>query len=323
MQFYKSIFFIIFITSVFACKGNKSGNNNGTEAKTSKVELSDKAVLDIVCTTGMIADAVRNVAGNRANVKSLMGPGVDPHLYKATQGDLRKINKADIIFSNGLKLEGKMEEIFNKLSKKKPVFQITEGFQASDIIQATYPGTNDASPDPHIWFSVELWTKAVTNIIKKMVQLDEKHAAQYTKNGEAYLTKLRQLHEEVKIGIAGIPEGQRTIITSHDAFTYFGKAYDIEVDALQGISTVTEFGLKDITNMVDKIVAKKTKAIFVESSVAPKSIEAVIAGCKKKGQDVKIGGSLFSDAMGEEGTPEGTYIGMIQHNLKVITESLK
>lgn len=326
MSIYKSCVFLILCCLFVACKNESKtspvkSDKNATSS--SSVDFSDKAVIDVVCTTGMIGDIVKNVAGNRAKITSLMGPGVDPHLYKATQGDLKRINESDMIFFNGLKLEGKMDEILSKLSKRKPVYQISEGFTSSDIIQATYPGTNEASPDPHIWFDIELWSKAVVNVMKKMVKLDPKHSEVYTKNGNAYLGELRKLHEEVKTGLASIPKDQRILITSHDAFTYFERAYDIEVDALQGISTVTEFGLKDITNLVDKIVDKKIKSIFVESSVAPKSIEAVVQGCKGKGQEVKIGGTLYSDAMGEEGTIEGTYLGMMKHNLKTIVENLK
>lgn len=330
MYFYRSILFFVFMTFFVSCKNDTKTNTNTTDktatdskATNATADFGNKEVLNIVCTTGMIADAVRNITGERAKVQSLMGPGVDPHLYKATQGDLKKINNADIIFYNGLKLEGKMDEVLGKLSKRKPVLAITENFQDSDIIQATYPGTKNASPDPHIWFDVRLWSKAVMNITKNMAQLDAKNAAKYAKNGQVYLDKLNALHDEVKTGIASIPEDQRILITSHDAFTYFGNAYDIDINALQGISTVTEFGLKDITNMVNSIVEKKTKAIFVESSVAPKSLEAVVKGCKGKGHDVKIGGTLFSDAMGEEGTPGGTYIGMIRHNLKTIVNNLK
>ncbi|MCL4114832.1 UNVERIFIED_CONTAM: hypothetical protein GTU68_043712 [Idotea baltica] len=269
----------------------------------------------------MIADAIENLVGDWAKVTSLMGPGVDPHLYKATQGDLTKLQKADLIFYNGMYLEGKMEDVLERLAKKKPVKAITDNIPASRRLPLEEDG--HTVTDPHVWFDVKLWESGVSTIVKKLVTLYPKHEGEIEDNAKAYIQKLDALHEQVKSEIANIPVNQRILITSHDAFGYFERAYNIEVKALQGLSTVTEFGLKDLTNLVNLITEKKIPAIFVESSVASKPMEAIVKGCKEKGHDVKIGGVLYSDAMGEYGTKEGTYLGMVEHNLRTITQALK
>ena len=276
--------------------------------------------IQIVTTTGMIKDAAEHVVGEYAEVISLMGPGVDPHLYKASQGDITKLSQADIIFYNGLHLEGKMGEVFEKLAALKPVVPVAH--EIPDSLLRTVPGFAGAH-DPHIWFDVSLWEHAVTAIVHTMQQQDSAHAEAYAANGKAYLKQLDSLHQAVKSAIATIPETQRVLITAHDAFGYFGDAYHIEVRGLQGISTVSEFGLKDRIDLTDFIIERKIKAIFIETSVSPRSIQAVVEGCREKGWEVKIGGSLFSDAMGAEGSPEGTYLGMVNANVKTIVEALK
>jgi manganese/zinc/iron transport system substrate-binding protein len=275
--------------------------------------------LYIVSTTGMINDAVINIAANRANAIALMGPGVDPHLYKATQGDLNKLTKADIIFYNGLHLEGKMAEVLQKLSRTKPVFAVAEALPPALLIQSQdFGGTYD----PHIWFDVQRWSEAVKYIARVLAEKDPDFADYYHRNALNYLARLEALHQEVTENMQSIPKEKRVLITAHDAFSYFGEAYQIEVRGLQGISTVAEYGLRDITNLVDFIVARKIKAVFVETSVPEKAIKAVVEGCKKKGHPLEIGGYLYSDALGEAGTEEGTYIGMVKSNVKTIVESL-
>jgi manganese/zinc/iron transport system substrate-binding protein len=274
----------------------------------------------IVTTTGMIKDAVENVVGDRAEVIALMGPGVDPHLYKATQGDLQKLTDADIVFYNGLHLEGKMGEVLEKLGHQKPV--ITVSADIPDSLLRAVPGFQ-GTHDPHIWFDVKLWENAVRTISTFMQKHDTAFANVFRENGSRYITQLDSLHAAVAIAIAQVPEKQRVLITAHDAFGYFGDAYKIEVRGLQGISTVSEFGLKDVTELVNFIISRQIKAIFVETSVSQRSIEAVMEGCHQKKWDVKIGGSLYSDAMGPAGTPQGTYIGMVSANVKIIVDSLK
>lgn len=294
---------------VFAgCKPEERGGRRSTDR------------IKIVATTGMIADAAVNIAGDHADVVAIMGPGVDPHLYKATHGDLERLTGADIIFYNGLRLEGKMGEVFAKLSRIKPVIALGEGIPKEQLRSMQgYASTYD----PHIWFDVKLWQQAVAGISEFLQEYDSAHRDEYKQNAQIYLRRLDSLHQAVASSIEQIPAMQRVLITAHDAFGYFGDAYGIEVRGLQGISTVSEFGLRDVTELVDFIIERKVKAIFVESSVSPKSIEAVVEGCRKRGWNVRIGGNLFSDAMGAAGTPEGNYIGMFNANVRTIVESLK
>lgn len=277
-------------------------------------------IIKIVATTGMIGDAVKEIAGEHAAVVSLMGAGVDPHLYKATHGDLERLTEADIIFYNGLHLEGKMGEVFEKLSRTRPVIAIGDELPEERLRKV--PGFQGAF-DPHIWFDVKLWGEALGAISRHLQEYDSAHARDYVRNHARYVDELDSLDKAVRQSILEIPDNQRVLITAHDAFGYFGDAYNIEVRGLQGISTLSEFGLRDVTELVDFIIARKVKAIFVETSVSGRSIEAVVEGCRKKGWDVSIGGRLFSDAMGEHGTAEGTYVGMVNANVKTIVESLK
>jgi manganese/zinc/iron transport system substrate-binding protein len=275
--------------------------------------------LRIVCTTGMIADVVENIVKDSAEVVALMGSGVDPHLYKATQGDLTKLNEADVIIYNGLHLEGKMSDVLEKLKTKKLVLTMAEGVSVKDL---RLIDTLNRVYDPHIWFDVRLWTSAVTFVSSQLALKYPAHASYYAENTSSYVRKMKTMYEKTKARLENIPKAERILVTSHDAFGYFGKAYDIEVIGLQGISTVADFGLKDVSNLVRLIIDKKIKAVFIESSVSPKSIEAVVEGCKARGHDVRIGGKLFSDAMGEKNTFEGTYLGMVQTNVEVIGRAL-
>lgn len=287
----------------------------------SKKETTEQnGKLVIVTTTGMIKDAIQHVAGEHAEVIALMGPGVDPHLYKATQGDLEKLTNADIVFYNGLHLEGKMGDVLEKLGHLKPVVAVASDIP--DSLLRAVPGFG-GTHDPHIWFDVKLWENAVRTIAKTLQKQDSVHAGEYASNSASYIAEMDSLHEVVKQKIAEVPEQQRVLITAHDAFGYFGDAYNIHVRGLQGISTVAEFGVKDVTDLVNFIIERKIKAIFVETSVSQKSIEAVAEGCRQKGWEIKIGGSLFSDAMGADGTPEGNYIGMVSANVKTIVDALK
>ena len=305
-QVYFLILFVLFTT--IGCS-TKSANSTGKPL--------------IVATTGMIGDLAKNLVGKEMEVISLMGPGVDPHLYKATQGDLQLLNDADIILYNGLKLEGKMGEILEKVGRNKPVVAIAKRIDKNLLHgDPKYPDDESAN-DPHIWFDVSMWAKTIPVVYETVVAFDQKNEEAYNTNTIEYISQLETLHRWVKSEMAIIPTEQRILITSHDAFGYFGSAYDLEVDALQGISTVSDFGLKDISNLVNRIVDEKIPSIFVESSVSSKSLEAVVEGCKDLGHEVNIGGTLFSDAMGEDGTPEGTYVGMVQHNVRTIVNALK
>lgn len=283
-------------------------------------EKTDNGKLQVVTTTGMLYDAVINIGGDKVEAQAIMGPGVDPHLYKATQGDLSKFNQADVIIYNGILLEGKMSEVLEKLGRQKPVFAVAEAIPEDLLLP--FAGYKDAF-DPHVWFDVSRWSMTVQEITKSLIKTDSANSSYYTQNSESYLMKLDSLDQFVKSRINEIPEERRILITAHDAFGYFGDAYGIRVEGLQGISTVADFGLKDIANIIDIIIANNIKAIFVETSVSEKSINAVVTGCREKGHDVSIGGYLYSDAMGELGTVEGTYIGMFEKNVNTIVEALK
>ncbi len=285
-----------------------------------KETTNESRKIKIVTTVGMIKDAVENVAGENVEVVALMGPGVDPHLYKATQGDLEKLTSADIVFYGGLHLEGKMGEVLEKLGHSKPVIAVSS--EIPDSLLRAVPGFQ-GTHDPHIWFDVKLWEEAVKTISGFLQEYDSSNASRYQANSQKYMQQMDSLHAVIKVKIAEIPEAQRVLITAHDAFGYFGDAYGIEVRGLQGISTVSEFGLRDVTELVNFIISRKIKAIFVETSVSQKSINAVREGCQQKGWDVKIGGSLYSDAMGAEGTPEGNYLGMVSKNVETIVNALK
>lgn len=276
--------------------------------------------LQIVCTTGMLGDAISRIAGDRAEVTNLMGPGVDPHLYKATQGDLKRLTGADVVFYNGLHLEGKMGEVLDKVARLKPVIALGDSIPTDKLINST---DYASAYDPHIWFDVSLWSEAVGIAGHILADLDTAYAKTYRANTEAFQHQLAQLHAFVQQEINRIPPEQRILITAHDAFEYFGEAYGIEVRGLQGISTVSEYGLKDVSDLVNLITSRNIKAIFVESSVPRKSLEAVVEGCAKRGHTTRIGGTLYSDAMGEAGTPEGTYPGMVRANVRTIVEALR
>ena len=279
-----------------------------------------KEIKKVVTTTGMIADAVLNIAGDSLSVEALMGPGVDPHLYKATQGDLKKLSNADLVLYNGLLLEGKMGEVLDKLGRIKPVIAVGTAVDSSLLLAS--PQYQNAY-DPHIWFDVTLWQQVVKKISNFLQEFDSDNAAYYQSNTNQYLKQLDSLHIRVSQQIMQIPETQRVLITAHDAFEYFGRAYGIEVRGLQGLSTVSEFGLKDITDLVQFIIDRNIQAVFVETSISERSIKAVVEGCRKRGHQVRIGGSLYSDAMGDYGTAEGTYIGMVNANVNTITQALK
>ncbi len=273
----------------------------------------------IVATTGIIGDAIEKIVGDSADVISLMGPGVDPHTHKPIRQDLVNLNKADFVFHNGLHLEGKMTDVLEKLGKKKPVIAFSDGLSTENFRKAE----GFTSYDPHIWFDVALWTKAVRYAGEELIAKDSLRADYYRPRLEAYLQEMEALDNWVKAEIKAIPEDKRLMVTAHDAFGYFGRAYQLEVRGVQGLSTVSEPSVKEVNELSDLLVSRKVKAVFVESSVRPKLVEAVAKNCESKGWKVEIGGELFSDALGEKGTPEGEYIGMVKHNVNTIVSALK
>ena len=274
----------------------------------------------VVCTTGMIGDMARHIAGDRAEVIALMGPGIDPHYYKATQGDLQRLSRADAIFYNGLFLEGKLEDIFEKMARNKTVVAVSRDIPKDRLRK---PMAGQGEYDPHIWFDVGLWAETSRVVVETLSELDAEGADVFRANAEAYRKQLRDLHVWTKAQLERVPKDQRVLITAHDAFGYFGLAYGIEVRGLQGISTVAEYGVNDVSRLVNFIVQRRVKAIFVESSVPERSINAVREGCKARGWDVAVGGTLYSDAMGPAGSGADTYLGMVRSNVNTIVEALK
>lgn len=276
----------------------------------------------VVCTVGMITDVVRNVAGDYAEVEGLIGEGVDPHLYKPTRSDVVKLSSADVVFYNGLLLEGKMTDVLVRVATTgKPVRAVTEAIlQETDYLMDKDDGSEYT--DPHVWMDVSAWAKAVPVVAETLAAYDPANAETYRANASAYVTRLKALGAYAKRVMATIPDKQRVLVTAHDAFRYLGRAYGIEVRGIQGVSTESEAGVRDLENLVGFIVEKQIPAVFVETSVADKNVRALVEGAKARGHDVIIGGSLFSDAMGQAGTYEGTYIGMIDNNVTTIANAL-
>lgn len=283
-------------------------------------EASPKGKPLVVATTGMVADLARNIGGDSVEVKALMGPGVDPHLYKATQGDLQRLQQADLILYNGLHLEGKMGEVLEKLARLKSVVAVARSIDSTRLLQDPVYAS---AYDPHIWFDVSLWAQATEAVSEALVAVDPEGRAYYEANAAGYRQDLLKLHEWVREAVQEIPAERRILITAHDAFNYFGEAYGVEVRGLQGISTLSEFGLKDRVDLVNFLVERQIKAVFVETSVSKKNINSIVEGCRQRGHEIVIGGNLYSDAMGEPGTEEGTYEGMVRANVTTVVASLK
>lgn len=274
----------------------------------------------VATTVGMITDIVRNVGGEHVAVEGIIGQGVDPHLYLPSTPDVKALRGADIVFYNGLMLEGKMGDVLDKVALSgKPVHAVTTNIEAA----GGYVLSDDSNHhDPHVWMDVAGWIKAVEVVKTSLTSYDRVHETDYEKNATAYLEKLRKLDAYARKSIATIPENQRVLVTAHDAFGYMSRAYGIEVRGIQGISTESNAGLRDIEELVDFLVKRKIPSVFVESSVPRKNIMALVEGARAKGHEVRIGGELYSDAMGAAGSYEGTYEGMIDHNVTIITRAL-
>lgn len=279
-------------------------------------DSADKKIT-VVTTIAQIGEPLSVIGGDRLHVESLMGPSIDPHLYQATQSDIKKIDNADLIFYNGLNLEANMVEIFNEISKSKPVLAVGETIQESSLLK-----DEGGAIDPHIWFDLDLWQQALDAAVEELKAYAPDDADFFEENKQKYFSELEKVKEDAE-KLAEIPQEKRVLVTAHDAFGYFGRMHNIQVVGLQGLSTDAEIGVSDINKTIEIIKEHHVPAIFVESSINDSSIKAVIEGAKKDGVNVELGGELFSDAMGEPGTEEGTYIGMYRHNVNMIYEALK
>ncbi len=290
--------------------------------------------IEIVCTTGMVADVVRNVGGehvaefhaggqtfegpgDRLVVRQLYGPGVDPHTHRPTSSDVETLASAHLVVFNGLHLEGTLADVLDRRSRRRPTYAVTRDLPPEKLL------VDDSQHDPHVWMDVSLWQSVAANVAAVLSRLDPPHAQDYATNLAAYERELDELHTYAKERIAEIPEERRVIVTAHDAFAYFARAYGMEVRSIQGLSTESEASVRDVNELVEFLVERKVKAVFVETSVSDRNTRALVEGCRRKGHEVTIGGKLYSDAMGEPGTTAGTYVGMIRHNVDVIVEASK
>lgn len=291
-----------------ACSTSEGGSESGG---------GDSDQLKVVTTIAQIAEPMSVIGGDRVSVESLMGPGVDPHLHQPTPGDIQKLDGADIILYSGLHLEANMLRALEELGKQKPVIAIGETIPGEQLLKDP-----DGAIDPHVWFDIDLWKQALEAATEELKKASAENAEYFETNKLAYFAELDQLKQEARDKIAEIPKEQRVLITAHDAFGYFGRMLDIEVVGLQGLSTEDEVGLSDIERTVELLLEHSVPAVFVETSINPASVNAVIEGAKNKGLGVTLGGELFSDAMGAAGTEEGTYLGMYRHNLDTIHKTL-
>lgn len=278
----------------------------------------------MVTSTALVADLVRNVGGDAVHVVSLMGEGVDPHLYKGSPRDVRALADAEVILANGLHLEGKLISVFERLARHKPTHLLGETLtQKRHTKGRDDPWIRDeGAPDPHCWFDVAIWREFATLMTEILSAFDPPNASKYQRNGERHIAELNSLEGEIRASIARLPNERRLLITSHDAFRYFGRAYGIQVEGIQGLSTESESGVRRTNELVDLVVARGVPAIFVESSVADDNVMALVEGANARGHALRIGGSLFSDAPGAFGTPEGTYLGMMRHNVRTFVDSM-
>lgn len=280
---------------------------------------SDSGKLQVVTTIGQIGDAARVIGGDLIEVHALMGPGVDPHLYVASEGDVSTLQNADVILYNGLFLEAQMDNILEQISEYKTVVPVAENIPAERLLASPiYPDEHD----PHVWFDVQLWRYAVEAVRDALMAADPANAAAFEANAAAYLAELDALDAYVRTEAERLPAEQRILITAHDAFNYFGRAYGFEVMGLQGISTQSEASTADVQDLAALIVARQVPAVFIESSVPVRTVEALQEAVRAQGHEVAIGGQLFSDAMGNADTPEGTYIGMVRYNIQTIVGAL-
>jgi manganese/zinc/iron transport system substrate-binding protein len=295
-----------------------------------------QAPLRVVATTAMVADTVAQVGGPCVEVVALMGPGIDPHLYRASAGDVDRLGRAELIVYNGLRLEGQLGAVLDRLGQRIPTLALAEriGERAAASAAAAAEATATDAPllegiddfagesDPHVWLDAALWSVGATVAAEAIAGLRPACAEEVLARADAYAAELGALHEWAAASLATIPAEHRTLVTSHDAFRYFGRAYGLEVHGIEGISTESEASIADIRATTDLVVATGVPALFVESTISPRTIEAVRAAVRDRGQEVDVGGTLYGDAMGDAGTPEGTYVGMLRHNVVTIVTAL-
>ncbi len=301
---------------------SSASHSNHRDPSPSAATFGGDYPIKVVCTTGQVAEMIARIGRDHVYVDNLMGPGVDPHLYRPIASDVRKLDEADAIFYNGLHLEGRMSDLFVQMARRKATFAVTEGLQDRNDTRLREPPEFAGMYDPHVWHDVALWSDCVRDMADALAKFDPPHAEAYEKNATDYINELQEVDAYCKSEIAKIAEDRRVLVTAHDAFGYFGKAYGLEVHGLKGISTDEEKDVKHQEELQAMIIERKIPAVFVESAVAHRTVEALIEPCRAAGHDVKQGGELYADAMGPAGTPDSTYAGMIRHNVNTIVEGL-
>jgi len=279
--------------------------------------------LKVVCTTGPVADMVRNVGGEHVNVTALMGPGVDPHLYKAVPSDIEHLDAADAIFYNGLHLEGRMADLFEQLAARKPTFAVTHSLVESQDKRLLTPPEFAGHYDPHVWHDPKMWSECVKYVADALAEFDPPHRDDYLRNRDAYLKQVDEADKYCHDQLATIPESQRVLVTAHDAFGYFCTAYGLTPMPLKGVSTEEEVTIGRMDDVIEFLVKHNIKAVFVESATAPQIVKALIEPCRKQGHEVKIGGQLYADALGSPDSGADNYLGMIKANIDTIVTALK
>lgn len=304
------LFMVVSFALFLAACGNEAESSNDSSGESSEGKIT------VVTTIAQIGEPLSVIGGDRVEVQSLMGPSVDPHLYNPTQSDVKTVDSADVIFYNGLDLEVNMKKVFEEIGETKPVLAIGDTLPEDVLLE-----DEEGAVDPHIWFDIDLWKQALDAAVEELKEFSPDDAEYFEENKLDYFAKLDKLKEEAEV-LQDIPEEQRVLVTAHDAFGYFGNMHNMEVIGLQGLSTEDEIGVSDINNTIDIIKEYNVPAIFVESSINPDSIEAVIQGAEDQGFPLSLGGELFSDAMGDPETAEGTYLGMYRHNVTTIYEAL-
>lgn len=300
---------LLAVSALSGCRPAAPASADGTDA-----------LATIVATTGMVADTVRSVAGDRAEVIGMIGAGIDPHLFKPTRSDIDRLMRADIVFYNGLLLEGKMTDaLIRAATSGRKVHAVTELIDERYLLE---PEEFEGQPDPHVWMDPAAWAKTMEVIRDRLSEFDPEVAEAYRANADATIERIMALDAYAQRALETVPSERRVLVTAHDAFNYFGRRFGYEVVGIQGLSTESEAGVRDIERIVDLLVERDIPAVFVESTVSERNIRALVEGARARGHSVRIGGELFSDAMGSPGTYEGTYIGMIDHNVTTIVRAL-
>ncbi|QQK78371.1 zinc ABC transporter substrate-binding protein [Salicibibacter cibarius] len=303
-----------------ACSDEES-TAEGDDSAEGEEETTGDGPIQVTSTTSQISDIVENVGGEHVDNTGLMGPGIDPHDYEASQGDVETLDEADVIFWNGLNLEEQMADMLEQMANDQPVYELGENVPDEDILEDEEEA---GTPDPHIWFDPEIWADAaVEGVADGLAEADPENADDYRANAEAYIDELDGLQEWAQDRVEDIDEESRVLVTAHDAFQYFGDAVGMEVMGLQGISTEAEVGLSDVQDVIDEMIERDVNALFSETSVDDSAVDAVIEGAQEQGHEVENGGALYSDAMGEPDTEEGTYVGMYEANVNQIVEALE